>query len=177
MPVESTDDILPAHRGTPIELLLRCHNLGATLPLTTGHAQLLISMCMDHRKDLVLPNEFAYVVRSAGGSLRDSEFEVSYAIAVGGVSCVALLAHTDCGMAGVTDRRDAFVEGLSERGGWSLSAAAAHFDHYAARYQIGDVLAFVTGEARRLRALYPRVQVASLLYRVEDARLMQVLEP
>ncbi|MDP2958216.1 MAG: hypothetical protein Q8N53_17445 [Longimicrobiales bacterium] len=176
MPVESADDILAAYRGTPIELLLRYHNLGAAPPVTTGHAQLLISMCMDHRKDLVLPNEFAYVLRSAGGSLRDSEFEVSYAVAVGGIGCIALLAHTDCGMARVTHRRETFIEGLSERGGWSPGAAAAHFDHYAARYQIGDALAFVTGEARRLRALYPRVQVAPLLYRVEDDRLMQVLE-
>jgi carbonic anhydrase len=57
----------------------------------------------------VVPAEFAYVLGSAGGSLRDSEFEVSYAIAVGGVQWLAILAHTDCGMAQVTARRDVFV--------------------------------------------------------------------
>lgn len=174
---DSADAILPAYQGTPIALLLGYHNLGAPLPATTGRAQLLISMCMDHRKDLVLPNEFAYVLRSAGGSLLGSEFEVSYAIALGGVRWIALLAHTDCGMARVTDQHEAFVAGLTERGGWSPAEAAAHFEQYAARYQIGDAVDFVSGEARRLRALYPGVRVAPLLYRVEDDRLAQIREP
>jgi carbonic anhydrase len=177
IPVESADAILPAYRGTAIDLLLRCHNLGQALPPASERAQLLISMCMDHRKDLVLPNEFAYVLRSAGGSLRDSEFEVSYAIAVGGVRTLALLAHTDCGMAHVTAKRGAFVRGLVERGGWPAVEAARHFDRYAERYQIGEALAFVCGEADRLRRLYPRVQVAPLLYRVEDDRLVQICGP
>ena len=75
--VDTPESISPAYRGTPVEQLLRYHNLGAPLPTTTGYARMLISMCMDHRKDLVLPNEFAYVLRSAGGNLRYSEFEVS----------------------------------------------------------------------------------------------------
>lgn len=29
---------------------------------------------------------------------RYSEFQISYAIAIGGVSAIALLAHTQCGM-------------------------------------------------------------------------------
>ncbi len=81
MPVDSPDDILQSSRGTPIESLLRYHNLAEPLPPSTGHAHLLVAMCMDHRKELVIPNEFAYVLRSAGGNLRDSEFEVAYAIA------------------------------------------------------------------------------------------------
>ena len=177
IPVERADAILPAYRGTPIDLLLRCHNLGQDLPPAGGRAQLLISMCMDHRKDLVLPNEFAYVLRSAGGNLRDSEFEVSYAIAMGGVTTLALLAHTDCGMAHVTAKRDAFVRGLVERGGWPAHQAAAHFDRYAERYQIGEAVEFVCGEADRLRRLYPKTQVTPLLYRVEDDRLVQICGP
>jgi carbonic anhydrase len=173
---DTAEAILPWYRGTPIDLLLGYHNLGVPLPASSGHAQLLISMCMDYRKELVVPAEFAYVLRSAGGSLRDSEFEVSYAIAVGGVQWLAILAHTDCGMADVTAKRNVFVRGLAERGGWSPEAAQAQFDHYATRYQIGDAVAFVAREARRLRSLYPRIQVAPLMYRVEDDRLMQVLE-
>ena len=133
-------------------------------------------MCMDQRKDLLLPNEFAYVLQSAGGNLRDSEFEVSYAIAVGGVATVALLAHTDCGMADVTRQRAVFIRGLTERGGWSADAAAAHFDHYAARYQIGDAIRFVCEKAVRLRRLYPAVLIAPLLYEVETDRLAQIEE-
>ena len=176
VPVDKPEAIFPEYRGTAIEQLLCYHNLGAPLPLTTGQAQMLISMCMDHRKDLVLPGEFAYVLRSAGGNLRDSEFEVSYAIGVGGVSTIALFAHTDCGMAHVTEMRSAFVSGLAKRGGWSLYAAGAHFDRYAERYQIGDPVAFVCGEAQRLRRLYPTVLIVPMLYDVGTDRLIQISE-
>jgi len=129
-PVARIDDILPRYRNTPIELMLRYHNLGEPRPPSGGSPVMLVSMCMDHRKELHVPNEFAYVLRSAGGNLRDSEFEVSYAVAVGGVSTIALLAHTDCGMAHVTAKHDRFVEGLvrrrdAVRGGRDTAAARA----------------------------------------------------
>ncbi len=176
VPVESADDILTTHRGTPIESLLRYHNLGDPLPPTTGHAQLLVAMCMDHRKELVVPNEFAYVLRSAGGNLRDSEFEVAYAVAVGGVDTIALLAHTECGMSHVLSKREPFIAGLVERAGWTPESAAEHFDDYAHRYYIGDAITFVLDEAARLRALFPALRVATLLYRVDSDRLMQIVE-
>ncbi len=176
VPVTEPEAILPGYRGTAIERLLHYHNLGYPLPATTGRAQLLISMCMDHRKDLLLPNEFAYVLRSAGGNLRDSEFEVSYAIGVGGVATVALLGHTDCGMADVTQQRAEFVRGLVERAGWAADVAAMHFDRYASQYQIGDAIRFVCDEAVRLRRLYPAILVAPLLYEVETDRLVQIDE-
>ena len=175
-PVDALDDILPAYRGTPLEQLLRYHNLGEPLPATTGRPSLLVAMCMDNRKDLTIPGEFAYVLRSAGGNLIDSEFEVSYAVAVGGVSTIALLAHTDCGMAHVTAKHDAFVAGLIERGGWTREAAEQHFAEAARRYEIGDPTAFVIGETNRLRARYPRVLVAPFLYSVDDDRLAQIAE-
>lgn len=176
IPVHTLSNILPQYRGTPIERLLRYHNLGEPLPPTTGHAEILVGMCMDHRKDLTLPNEFAYVLRAAGGNLRDSEFEISYAVALGGISTIALLAHTDCGMADVTDKREAFVQGLVERGGWKEEAASAQFSKYATRYEIGDPIKFVLMETTRLRNLYPALMVAPLLYTVEDDRLLQIAE-
>jgi carbonic anhydrase len=175
-PVASDGDILPAYRDTPVGRLLRYHALGAPLPPSAGHAELLVAMCMDNRKELRVPNEFAYVLRSAGGNLRDREFDVSYAVAVGGVSAIALLAHTDCGMAGVTARRETFVAGLAERGGWTRADAERHFEECAVRYQIGDPVAFVVGEAARLRRRYPGLLVAPLLYRVEDDTLTQIVE-
>lgn len=176
VPVNSPDDILPVFRGTPIESLLRYHNLAEALPPSTGHAHLLVAMCMDHRKELVIPNEFAYVLRSAGGNLCDSEFEVAYAVAVGGVDTIALLAHTDCGMSHVLGKRDAFIAGLVERAGWTPENAAEHFDDYAHRYHIGDAVTFVLDEAARLRALFPAVRVAALLYKVDSDRLVQVID-
>jgi carbonic anhydrase len=176
IPVDTVSDILPKYRGTPIERLLRYHNLGEPLPPSTGHAEILVGMCMDHRKDLTLPNEFAYVLRTAGGSLRDNGFEISYSVGVGGIATIALLAHTDCGMAHVTDKRDAFVRGLVERGGWDEAAALAQFTDYATHYEIGDPIEFVVTEATWLRRLYPRLVVVPLLYTVENDRLVQIME-
>ena len=174
-PVTRLEDILPRYRGTPIEMMLRYHNLGELRPPSGGTPVMLVSMCMDHRKELHIPNEFAYVLRSAGGNLRDSEFEVSYAVAVGGVSTIALLAHTDCGMAHVGAKRDRFVEGLVQRAGWDRADAERHFAEAASRYEIGDALHFVAGEAQRLRRRYPKLLVAPFLYSVEDDKLAQVV--
>jgi carbonic anhydrase len=174
VPVNSVSDILPMYRGTPVEQLLRYHNLGEPLPPSTGHAEILVGMCMDHRKDLRLPQEFAYVLRAAGGNLGGSEFEISYAVGVGRVSAIALLAHTDYGMAHVTEKRDAFVRGLVEWGGCTEEAASRHFAEHASRYEIGDPLEFVVAEAARLQSYYPRLIVAPLLYTVEDDRLTQI---
>jgi carbonic anhydrase len=176
IPVDKPGDILPKYRGTSVEWLLRYHNLGEHLPDSTGHAELLVGMCMDHRKYLTIPNEFAYVLRAAGGSLRDSEFEVSYAVAIGGISTIALLGHTDCGMTHVTSKRDAFVRGLVERGGWEQAAASDHFSKYATQHEIGDPAEFVVAEAARLGRIYPKIMFAALLYRLKDDHLMQITD-
>ena len=175
--VDSVAAILPRYTGTPVEWLLRYHNLAEPLPPARGRAQLLIGMCMDDRKDLVIPNEFAFVLRAAGGNLRDHEFDISYAVAMGGVTAIALLAHTDCGMVGVGQKRAAFVRGLVARGGWDETRAGEHFDQCVPHYEIDDAVAFVVEEANRLRAAYPALLVAPLLYRVEDDRLLQIIAP
>jgi carbonic anhydrase len=173
---DSIADILPAYTGTPVEWLLRYHNLAEPLPSTRGRAELLVGMCMDDRKDLVIPNEFAYVIRAAGGNLQDHEFDISYAVAIGGVTGIALLAHTDCGMVGLRKKRAAFIRGLIGRGGWDERRAGEHFDERVSQYEIGDAVEFVVEEANRLRAAYPALLVAPLLYRVEDDRLLQIVD-
>ena len=60
--------------------------------------------------------------------------------------------------------------------GWDEARAAAHFDESVAVYEIADAITFVLDEARRLAAAYPAVLVAPLLYRVEDDRLLQIVE-
>ncbi|MDI6768868.1 MAG: hypothetical protein QMD04_04255 [Anaerolineales bacterium] len=84
IPVSSEDDILLEYRGNPIGLLLAHHNLARPYE-AYEKAQLLVSMCMDNRKSLRMPENFAYILRSGGANLRRSEFKVSYAIAIGGV--------------------------------------------------------------------------------------------
>ena len=89
--VEKIEDIKPDYRNTPISLLLEYHNLGRSLD-KCSQAALLIGMCMDNRKRLRLPDNFAYIIRAGGANLRYSEFQVSYAIAVGEVKALALIA-------------------------------------------------------------------------------------
>lgn len=128
-------------------------------------------MCMDSRKHLRIPDNFAFILRTGGASLRHSEFRAAYAIAVGGVRAIALLGHTDCGMSGIAARKDLFVSGLVENAGWGRAEAEAYFDKTAPEFEIGDPAAFVILEAERLRKRHPKVVVAPLLYRVEDNRL------
>jgi len=173
--VASADDIATPYRGTPIGLLLEYHNLRRPFE-TYEQAQLLIGMCMDHRKHLHIPDNFAYIIRAGGANLRYSEFKVSYAIAVGGVQCLALIGHNSCGMVNLPARREAFVNGLVENAGWDREWAEQHFMHFAPMFEIGNEVDFVLSEAKRLRLRYPKVLVAPLIYRVEDNRLYQLRE-
>jgi carbonic anhydrase len=175
LPVDAVDDVLPAYRGTPIERLLRSHNLGEPGP-AASRPELFVATCIDNRETLALPPRFAYVLRTAGVRLHGNEFELAYAVAIGGVTAVALIAHTDCGMAHVRHRRDEFVRGLVARGGVGADEAGAHFDAHLAAYALGDPVATVVAEAAEVRAWLPRLLVAPLLYRVEDNRLAQIAE-
>src|SRR5436853_4808632 len=137
LPVATPEDILPAYRGTPVGQLLEYHNLGRPSD-GVPRPQLLIGMCMDSRKTLRIPNDFAFVLRTAGANMRDNEFRISYAIAVGGVRTIALIAHTDCGMARLGERRDQFIHGLMEAAGWDEARATRHFEDSAPKFGIRD---------------------------------------
>lgn len=171
--VDTQEDIFEEYRDTPVGKLLQYHNLGADLE-EYANAQLLLGMCMDNRKTLRMPDNFAYVIRSGGGNLRYSEFKVSYAISVGGVKQIALIGHNHCGMVNIDARKDLFVTGLVENAGWEKEKAEEHFRQYAPMFEIGDEVDFVLSEAKRLRLRYPGIKVAPLIYLVEDGRLYQV---
>jgi len=175
IPVKAEPDILPAYRKTPIETLLAYQNLNRPHGVH-DKAELLIGMCMDNRKHLRVPENFAYILRSGGGNLRYSEFKVSYAIAIGGISAIALLAHTNCGMVNLMSKRERFIAGLVDQAGWDREWAETHFMHFAPMYEIGNEVDFVLSEAKRLRLRYPKLLVAPLLYRVEDGQLYQLHE-
>ncbi|HEX2090875.1 MAG TPA: carbonic anhydrase [Longimicrobiaceae bacterium] len=172
--VATPEDIFPEYRGTPIGKLLEYHNLDRPFDEYT-QAELLVGMCMDSRKHLRIPENFAFILRAGGANLRPSEFKVSYAVAVGGVRAIALLGHTHCGMVNLMARKQAFVDGLVDAG-WDRGAAEDHFYHFSPIFEIGNEVDFVLSEAKRLRLRYPRVQVAPMLYRVEDNRLYLIRE-
>lgn len=173
--VNTTKDIFPAYRGSPVGLLLEYHNLNHKYESYT-QAQLLVGMCMDNRKHLHIPDNFAYIIRAGGANLRYSEFKVSYAVAVGGVKSIALIGHNQCGMVNLAARKDVFIKGLIENAGWDEDRAQEHFMQFAPLFEIGNEVDFVISEAQRLRLRYPKVQVAPLLYKVEDNLLYQVKE-
>ncbi len=174
-PVEAESDI-PLHlRGTPIAELLEYHNLGRKL-VPVPAPRLLIGMCMDNRKHLRIPDNFAFTLRAGGANLRPSEFKVSYAIAVGGVRAIAIIGHTNCGMVNLMARSSQFIEGLQQNAGWDKQQAEDHFFHFAPLFEIGSEVDFTMSEAKRLRLRYPGVIVAPMIYKVEDNRLYLLAE-
>src|SRR5947199_936559 len=173
--VRTESDVLSLYRKTPIETLLAYQNLNRPHGVH-DKAELLIGMCMDNRKHLRIPDNFAYIIRAGGANLRYSEFKVSYAIAVGEVGCITLIGHNHCGMVNLHSKREAFIKGLVENAGWDREWAEQHFIHFAPMFEIGNEVDFVLSEAKRLRLRYPKILIAPLLYRIEDSLLYQLRE-
>ena len=173
--ISCIDDIFPEYRQTPIGLLLEFQNLNRSLDTYT-QAKMLIGMCMDNRKHLRIPDNFAFIIRSGGANLRYSEFKVSYAIAIGDIQHIAIIAHNNCGMVNLISRKNQFISGLINKAGWEKEWAEDHFMHFAQMFEIGNEIDFVLSEAKRLRLRYPKITVAPLYYRVEDNRLYLLKE-
>jgi carbonic anhydrase len=175
IPITSIDDILPEYRQTPIGLLLEYHNLNRPLDVY-DKARLLVGMCMDNRKHLNMPDNFAFIIRSGGANLRYSEFKVSYAIGVGQVSHIALIGHDNCGMVNLISRKNEFIDGLVMTAGWDKERAEEHFMHFAPMFEIGNETDFILSETKRLRLRYPKIQIAPLIYLVDDNKLYFIKE-
>lgn len=173
--ITTGNDIFPEYLNTPIGLLLEYHNLNRTYD-NYDNAQLLIGMCMDNRKHLHIPDNFAYIIRAGGANLRYSEFKVSYAIAVGQVRHIALIGHNNCGMVNLFARKDMFIQGLVDSAGWDKQWAEEHFMHFAPMFEIGNEVDFILSEAKRMRLRYPKITIAPLFYRIEDNLLYLIRE-
>lgn len=173
--VKCVGDIPPEYLHTPIEHLFKYHNLNYQFN-SYAEAQMLVGMCMDNRKYLHIPDNFAFIIRTGGANLRYSEFKVSYSIAVGGISTICLIAHNNCGMVNLIARKEQFTAGLTERAGWDRSAAEEHFHQFAPMFEIGNEIDFVVSESQRLRARYPKVRVVPLYYKIEDNLLYLIRE-
>lgn len=173
--ISTQEDIPRTYQDSPIGLLLEYHNLQRS-PDIYDKAALLIGMCMDNRKRLRIPDNFAYVIRAGGANLRYSEFKVSFAIAIGGVKVIALVGHNHCGMSKVTTKKEQFVQGLVENAGWEKEKAEAHFVKFAHQFEIDGEIDFVLSETIRLRQQYPLIQIAPMMYLIEDNLLYLVKE-
>jgi carbonic anhydrase len=174
-PISTIDDIPLEYRDTPIGLLLQYHNLARPYD-DYAKAELLIGMCMDNRKHLHIPDNFSFIIRTGGANLRYSEFKVSYAISVGQVRHIALIGHNNCGMVNLVSKKDEFTNGLVENAGWDRESAEEHFNQFSPKFEIGNEIDFISSEAKRLRLKYPKIQIAPLMYLVEDNKLYLINE-
>jgi carbonic anhydrase len=175
IPINTIEDIPQQYQGTPIGQLFEYHNLDRPFDSYVS-AQLLVGMCMDNRKHLHMPDNFAFIIRSGGANLRYSEFKVSYAIAVGRIRHIALIGHNNCGMVNLISRKLDFIEGLIEIAGWEKDRAEDHFMHFAPMFEIGNETDFILSETERLRLRYPKIQIAPMFYLVENNKLYFIEE-
>lgn len=169
------NDIFPEYIGTPIEKLLKYNNLRHDFE-KHEKAELLVGMCMDNRKQLHIPNNFAYIIRSGGGNLRYSEFKVSYAVAIGGVKTIALIGHNNCGMVNLMSKKERFIKGLVEIAGWDEKHAEEHFTSFAPMFEIENEIDFLLSETKRLKEKYPKISVVPLFYNLDDNLLYLIEE-
>lgn len=175
LPLMSESDIEPSLANTPIAELIQYHNFQAPFR-SYQQATVLVGTCMDHREGLRLPEQFAYTLRMAGGNLRNSDFQISYAVAVGGVTAMALITHAQCGMVNLERKRHPFVDGLVRQCGWTVEEAEQHFQNASPQFEIGNENDFLQTEVVRLRQRYPGILIVPLIYRVEDNRLYRICE-
>lgn len=175
LPITSPADIPSQYRSTPIADFLEYHNLDRPFNSYTS-AEMLIGMCMDNRKHLRIPDNFSFIIRAGGANLRYSKFKVSYAIAVGGAKAIAIIGHTQCGMCGLHNRKEQFIEGMIERAGWTREQAERQFEEEAPKFEIGNEAEFVLSEVARLRKEYPKIIVAPMIYDVADNKLYIIKE-
>ncbi len=169
------EDIPEDIQSTPSGQLLAYHNLGLELP-AFEQAQMLIGTCIDFRVSIKIPDRFAYVIRTAGANLRFSEFQVSFAIAVGGISSIAVIGHDQCGMANLEELEEQFVTGLVNHTAWSEKTARDHFMHYAPLHHVEHEVDFVLKECRRLRLGYPNIHITPMLFELESQKLLLIKE-
>ena len=161
------EDIPKNISNTPIEDLLKYNNLNFNFK-EYQKAELAIVMCMDNRKQLNIPNRFAYILRTAGARITGSEFKLSFVIGFGDVKHVALIGHTNCGMVNLTSKKDKIIQGLIENAGWSKEQSENHFSSFAPFFEIENEVDFVVSESKRLKEKYPKIMFVPMIFKVED---------
>lgn len=126
-------------------------------------------MCIDYRNLLHLPKNCAYVIRTAGANMNNSEFPIALALS-SGIRYMALIAHNKCLMSDPYASEQAVLKSLSSYG-WSNGNARVFFNEQAVAGVIRDPVDFVLRESDRIASLFKGLTVVPLLYCVDDSRL------
>ncbi len=168
--VLSEGDIPQDLQNSPFADLLSYHNLSKSFK-EYEKAELVVVMCMDNRKQLKIPNKFAYILRTAGARITGAEFKISFAIGFGDIKHVALIGHSQCGMVNLTSKKEKVIDGLVKNAGWTKEQAENHFNSFAPFFEIENEISFVASESKRLKEKYPKINFVPIIYKVEDNKL------
>ncbi len=162
-------------RGSPIEVLLRAQNFRGTEIPYVARPELLIGMCVDYGKTVMLPKVWAHVIRREGASMQGSEFAIALSVA-DGVKYMALIAHDDCAMGNTVEHKDAFVKAMTGNHGWDPEQANGFFDIYVRSPDLNTEIDFIMEESARLQRLFRGILVIPLVYKTESDQLYLVSE-
>ena len=174
LPIHVKKDIPENYRDTAIEKLFCYHNMNHPFG-SYSKAEMLILMCMDHRKMMQLPDNFAYIIRNSGAKIDGVTFAISFAVAVAKINTIAVIGHSNCRMIDIGRYGVDFVQGLIEQG-WKRQKAEMLFLKKHKVFEIKDVIASVINETKKLRSQYSKVQIVPMYYQVEDKNLYLVSE-
>ncbi|MBX9685872.1 MAG: SulP family inorganic anion transporter [Candidatus Obscuribacterales bacterium] len=171
--LKTADEIPSCLRDTPIEELIKCQNFFEASSDRLDQVDLIVGMCIDYRKQIHLPKNCAYVIRSPGANMRDMEFSIALALS-SGIEHMALVVHNNCIMSDPFNKKEIFVETLNKVHGWTKEKAESFFDLKADRLEIEDPVDFALEESKRLSTLFPQLNVVPLLYNVDNDRLFLI---
>lgn len=171
--VRTDADVLPEYRGTPVVGLLIAHNHGESAE-PGGSASMVIITCMDFRLLLRIPEEGAFVIRTAGAAPEPALSNIAFAVAVAGLRTICIIGHTDCAMARIGVAAESFIAHMIETEGWPADRSRQMFESLQRIFAIDDPVAATWQRAAWLRQQFPSCLVAPLLYRVEDHALLQI---
>ena len=168
--IVNNSDIPSYLLNSPFADLLQYHNLQSNFK-NYDNPQLAIVMCMDNRKQLNIPNKFAYILRTAGARITGNEFKLSFVIGFGDIKHVALIGHSNCGMINLMSKKDKIIQGLVQNAGWTKEQAENHFNSFAPFFEIENEVNFVISESKRLKEKYPNILFVPIIYKIEDNKL------
>lgn len=168
--ISEESDIPQMFRNTPIETLLKSNNMGKIEVTPNETPELIIGMCIDYRKSLYLPRDWAYVIRREGANMLGAEFALALGMSMG-ANYMALIAHDNCAMAKPQNNRERFIKCLTEEHGWTSDLATRFFEDHIRSREIGNEISFILEETNRLQHTFKGMTIVPMLYRLEDSKL------
>lgn len=159
---------LPAeYLNTPIQKLIEYHNFNKPHE-EYNQPKLLIGTCMDYRVNLKIPDKFAFIIRNGGASLRHNDFQIAFGLTVGGCEAIAVIGHTDCGMANLQQKQSTFVDKFVNKLNYEEKIAKDFFLTKSPENEIYNEIDFTKQQVSELSEKYPNIPVIGLIYEVKD---------